>query len=355
MILDDLTAILALAAEHGASDIVITRGSPIALKLNGHWKQAGGDPLNSEQSQKLVYSGLTPSQIARLEKERELDWSFEFGGAARFRFRGNAFFQRGSVGAVLRLVPREVPQPAELGIPQAVEALAAEAQGLVLVVGPTGHGKTTTCAALIDSINRSRRVHVVTVEDPIEYVHRNRLSIIEQREVGDDTPSFASALRRVLRQAPDVIMVGEMRDLETISAALTAAETGHLVLATLHTNDAVKTIDRILDSYPTHQQSQVRAQLALALTAVVSQRLLPRADGRGRVLAYELLMNTTAVANLIREQKIYQIYAILETASRDGMVTMDSTLKRLVLEGKIKAADARGRMKNPGTLPAGAM
>jgi twitching motility protein PilT len=350
--LTDLTAILSLAAERGASDIVVTRGSPVALKLAGRWEPVGAAPLTAEGAKAIVYSGLSNDQIARLEKEWELDWSFELAKEARLRFRGNAFFQRGAVGAVLRLLPRDVPSPTDLGLPPALEARVHEPQGLILVTGPTGHGKTTTCAALVDAVNRTHRAHIVTIEDPIEYVHRNKSSIVEQREVGADTHSFAAALRRVLRQSPDVIMIGEMRDPETISAALTAAETGHLVLATLHTNDAAKAIDRIVDSYPPHQQGQIRSQLSLALSAIASQRLVPRADGKGRVLAMELLINTAAVANLIREGKIYHIYAVLETASKDGMITMDAALRRLVTEGRISLSDARLRMRNPGQLQA---
>ena len=376
----DMRQVLDLAVDHGASDVVITRGAPISYKINGRWAQVSAEPLNHEAAKALVYSILSSEQIARLEKSRELDFSFELDRSpspaaappaaaplptnavkvleapapppkqTRYRYRGNAFFQRGTPGAVLRLVSREVPTIEQLGLPTVFETFSLEPQGLVLVTGPTGHGKTTTLAAMIDTINRNRRCHVVTIEDPIEYVHKNKTSIIEQREVGDDTPTFPSALRHVLRQAPDVILIGEMRDQETFSAALTAAETGHLVLATVHTNDCVKTIDRIIDSYPPHQQSQVRAQLALTLTAIVSQRLIPTQDGKSRVVAVELLVNNTAVANLIREQKIYQIYNVIETSSKEGMMTMDASITKLYQAGKISLAEAKLRMKNPQLL-----
>jgi twitching motility protein PilT len=366
----DMRQVFDLAIEHAASDIVLTRGAAIAYKINGRWATVNADPLTHEAVKALVYSLLGNDQIARFERQRELDFSFEVeqkerdlsgGGESgrsdmppktppRYRYRGNAFFQRGSPGAVLRLIPKEIPSFEQLGLPPIFETFALEPQGLVLITGPTGHGKTTTCAAMIDTINRNRRCHIVTIEDPIEYVHRNKSSIIEQREVGEDTPSFATALRHVLRQAPDVILIGELRDQETFAAALTAAETGHLVLATLHTNDCVKTIDRIVDAFPPHQQSQVRAQLALTLTAIASQRLIPTQDNKGRVLAIELLVNNTAIANLIREQKIYQIYSVMETASKEGMMTMDASITKLYQAGKISLAEAKLRMKSPQTL-----
>ncbi len=366
----DLAEALGLAVVHGASDVIVTRGAPISYKVHGRLVHVNAEPLSAEQARDLVFAILARDQIGRLERDRELDFSFELrrptaqapgavldwagGGAGPpeppARFRASVFYQRASVAAVFRLIPRDVPTLAQLGLPPIVEEFALAPEGLFLVTGPTGVGKTTTLAAMVDTINRARPAHVITIEDPIEYVHRNRLAVIEQREVGDDTLSFAKALRHALRQAPDVITIGEMRDLETMSAALTAAETGHLVLATIHTIDVVKTIDRIIDTYPPHQQNQARTQLALALKGVLSQRLIPTADGRGRVLAVELLVNTTAVANLIREQKLHQLYSVIETSSREGMIAMDASLKRLQHEGRITAAEARARMRNPAPL-----
>jgi twitching motility protein PilT len=380
----DLRRILELAIEHGASDVVLTAGASIAYKIHGRWAQVNVDPLTGDEARALVDAVLGAERTARLDRERELDFSFEFemppreakpaaaaapplpeGAIAavgkgpepappaerrRYRYRGSAFFQRGAPGVVLRLVPREIPTLEQLGLPAAFETFALQPQGLFLVTGPTGHGKTTTLAAMVDAVNRNRRCHVVTIEDPIEYVHRSRLAVIEQREVGSDTPSFASALRHVLRQAPDVILIGEMRDQETFQAALTAAETGHMVLATLHTNDCVKTIDRIVDSFSPYQQNQVRAQLALALTAIVSQRLIPMQDGKGRVAALELLINNAAIGHLIREQKIYQIYSVIETSSKEGMLTMDASIVKLYQTGKISLAEAKLRLKNPALL-----
>ncbi len=361
----DLDAVLDVGIDQRASDIVFTRSSPVAFKINGKWAFTNAEPLAPEKVKTLIYSVLSPQQIARFERERELDFSFEVvrreppppeapAEAAPVmvghRFRGNLFQQRGTIGAALRLIPKEVPSIRALGLPAILETFALKPQGLFLVTGPTGHGKTTTLASMIDVINTNRRAHIVTVEDPVEYVHKNKMAIIEQREVFEDTLSFGAALRHVLRQAPDVIMVGEMRDPETISAALTAAETGHLVLATLHTNDAAKTIDRIIDSYPPYQQTQVRAQLALTLEAIVSPRLISTQDGRGRVVAVELLINTLPVQNLIREQKIYQIYSVMETSSKDGMIVLDASLRQLYFDRKISLAEAKARMRNPASL-----
>jgi twitching motility protein PilT len=260
------------------------------------------------------------------------------------------FFQRGTVAAAFRLVASKVPTLEELNLPPVVEEFALAPQGLVLVTGPTGHGKSTTQAAMIDVINKRRKAHVVTIEDPIEFLHTNKMSLIEQREVGDDTLTFAEALKHVLREAPDVILVGEMRDPESIACALTAAETGHLVIATVHTNDAVQAIDRLLDSFPPHQQGQVRSQMSLSLLGVLSQRLLPRKGGKGRVPAVEVLRNTAGVAHLIREMKTPQIYAILETHAKDGTRTLDGALKELYLRGFVEHEEARSRMRNPSLL-----
>jgi len=305
-------------------------------------------PMTADFVRMLVYGVLRDDQVARLEAELELDFSFTLDG--RHRFRGNAFFQRQTVGAVLRLIPDEIPEIEALNLPPVIEEFALSTQGLILVTGPAGHGKSTTQAAMIHRINKSRRSHIITVEDPVEFVHPNMHSVIEQREVGLDTRSFSEALRHVLREAPDVILVGEMRDGESIACALTAAETGHLVIATLHTNDCVQAIDRIVDPFPASQQGQIRSQLSMALLGVISQRLIPRTDGRGRVPAVEILRNSTGVAHLIRDGKTPQIYAIMETHAREGMRTMDAALKDLYLRGLITYDEAAGRMRNPTML-----
>lgn len=331
-----------------ASDILITAGAPIAFRLKDEIQQVKMAPLTPEQSQKLAYLMLTPTQIARFERDLELDFSITYDG--KHRFRGNVFRQRGAVGTSLRLVPTKLPSLEELRLPPIVKEICKRNVGLVLVTGATGHGKSTTQAAMLDLINSTRRCHIVTVEDPIEYLHRNKSSIVEQREVGEDTRSFAEALKHVLRQNPDVIQVGEMRDLESIAMALTAAETGHLVLSTLHTNDAVSAINRLIDIFPPHQQGQIRVQFSMVLLAVFSQQLLPLGDGSGLVLATEVLVNNSGIGNLIREGKVHQVYTIMETHSRDGMVTMDNAIKELYLAGDVSLETAKSRMKNPATL-----
>ncbi|MBI3097461.1 MAG: type IV pilus twitching motility protein PilT [Planctomycetes bacterium] len=336
------------AASNGASDILVTTGSPPAFRIHGELVFALGDSLTGEQTRALVYGILRDEQIARFEAQRELDFSITVEG--KHRFRGNAFWQRESIGASFRLIPNRIPSLNELGLPPVVEDFALQPQGLILVTGPTGHGKSTTQAAMLDVINMRRKAHIVTIEDPIEYLHTNKKSVITQREVGEDTLTFANALRHVLRQNPDVILVGEMRDLDSIAAALTAAETGHLVIATLHTNDCVQAIDRLLDVFPSHQQGQVRQQLALGLQAVFAQRLLPRVDQKGRAVAMEILVNNPAVGHLIRDQKSHQIYTIMETHAREGMATLDSVLKDLYLKGIIRYEVAADRMRNPSLL-----
>ena len=344
----DLTDFLRRALAAGASDVILSAGASPALRVQGQIVLQNRAPLTPEEVRHLVYGILRDDQVARLEADLELDFSFTLD--KRHRFRGNAFFQRRSVGAVLRLIPDTLPEIESLNLPPVVEEFALAPQGLVLVTGPAGHGKSTTQAAMIHRINRSRRAHIITVEDPVEFVHPNLHSVIEQREVGQDTKSFAEALRHVLREAPDVILVGEMRDPESIACALTAAETGHLVLATLHTNDCVQAIDRMVDPFPAAQQNQVRGQISMSLLGVISQRLLPRTDGRGRVPAVEVLRNTTAVAHLIREGRSPQIYAIMETHAKEGMRTMDAALKDLFLRGLISYDEAAGRMRNPTML-----
>jgi twitching motility protein PilT len=339
--------VLQRATEVNASDILITTGMPPILLIDDAMRRMGQAGLTEEETQSIVYSLLESEQIARFERERELDYSLTF---REHRFRGNAFWQRGAVATALRLIPRKIPEPAALGLPPVASELAERTQGLILITGPTGHGKSTTQASLIDHINRNHHRHIITIEDPIEFVHGNRKSIIEQRELGTDTLSFPDALKHALRQAPHVILVGEMRDIETMAAALTAAETGHLVFATLHTNDAVQSVDRIIDAFPPYQQNQIRVQLSASLLAVIGQRLLPSPDGKGRVLAYEVLRNTSAVANLIRDNKTAQIGAIIDTQGRVGMVSMDATIKRLYLEGRIEEGVARRNMRHPEIL-----
>jgi twitching motility protein PilT len=333
-----------LVFKEKASDLLISAGAPPILRINGHLYRSKTDPLTPEQTRKLITDMLSEEQLSHFEKHKELDFSLAVG--RKHRFRVNVYLQKQAVTAALRPIPSAIPTVAELGLPPGVAELAKEKQGLVLVTGPTGHGKTTTQAALIDTVNNERACHVITIEDPIEYVHAHKRSIVDQREVGSDTMGFATALKYVLRQDPDVILIGEMRDLETIKAALTAAETGHLVFATLHTNDAIQTVDRIIDVFPGHEQQQIRFQLSMALLAIVSQRLLPRADNAGRVLACEVLRNNSAIANLIREGKTHQVYSVVETSVRDGMQTMDRSLKQLYERGLITRDEALMNMRN---------
>ncbi|MDO4245264.1 MAG: type IV pilus twitching motility protein PilT [Deinococcus sp.] len=323
----DITDILRIAADKGASDIILAAGLPPQFKLSGVYDSQGFEPLVATDTRKLMYSMMNERQQRTFEEKRELDFSFALGDKARFRV--NAFMQRGNVGGVMRLIPTTVKTIAEMGLPQTVIDIAGAPRGLVLVTGPTGSGKSTTLASMIDHINQTKKVHILTIEDPIEFMHPNKASIINQREVGADTLSFNDALRAALRQAPDVILVGEMRDYETIKAAVTAAETGHLVMGTLHTNSAPESIDRIVDVFPEEQQEQIRVQLANNLVAVMTQQLLPRADGQGRVLAYEILIANPAVRALIREGKTFQITSVMQTGAREGMVTMDAYLAGL--------------------------
>jgi twitching motility protein PilT len=337
-----------LVVKEGASDLLISAGAPPVLRVNGLLLRTKGDSLTPEASKKLIYEVLSKEQKAHFEKEKELD--FSLAPTRKHRFRVNVYYQKEAVTAAFRPIPSEIPKWDTLGLPDYVEELARAKQGLVLVTGPTGHGKTTTQAAIIDLINETRACHVVTVEDPIEYVHEHKNSIVDQREVGGDTHSFLSALKYVLRQDPDVIQIGEMRDLETIQAALTSAETGHLVFATLHTNDAIQTVDRIVDVFPAGAQQQIRFQLSMTLLAVISQRLLPRDDEDGRVMAFELLKNNTAIANLIREAKTHQVLSALETGRKEGMITMDRSIQELYTKGYISFEEAQGNMRNPQSL-----
>ncbi len=328
--------------EVGGSDLHLAAGAPPQIRLNGELSAVEGyERLQAPALRELVYAILTSRQREQLEENLELDLSHPLPGKGRFRV--NVFFQRGAVGAVLRAIPNRTPTLDELGMPAVVRELTEAPRGLVLVTGTTGSGKSTTLAAMIDEINSRRRMHIITVEDPIEFIHSHKLSVVNQREVGGDTLSFASALRHALRQDPDVILVGEMRDLETISIALTAAETGHLVLATLHTQDAPGSIERIIDVFPPHQQQQVRVQLASAIQGVVAQQLLPTVDGRSRVPAVEVMIATPAVRNLIREGKVHQIRNAMQAGGRHGMQTMDHALTQLVRSGKVDLATASQR------------
>src|SRR3984957_19126594 len=329
--------LLGLAGQRGASDIVLVAGSAVALRVKGSLTPAAGKPLSSEDIRGLLLPLLTARQAEELEGNKSLDFCFARGQIGRFR--ANFHYQRGTLAASIRLLPAQTPSLESLHLPAALAQLAERRQGLVLLTGPTGCGKTSTLAALLDLINARRRDHIITIEDPVEYQHANRSSIVEQIEVGHDTPSFASAVRSVLRQDPDVILVGEMRDSETMSAALTAAETGHLVLSSLHTNDTSQTISRILDIFPAGHQSQIRQQLSLALLAIVTQQLVSAADNANRYPAVEILMATNAVRNLIRTAQDHQIRSHISTGRSEGMMTMEQSLADLVSAGRI-ARDA---------------
>ncbi|MGI9860045.1 type IV pilus twitching motility protein PilT [Moorella naiadis] len=329
----DIKTILAAAAAAGASDVHLAVGLPPVFRVNGELQvQHQWEPLDGGIAESLVRP-MVGERWEIFQEQGEIDLAYSLPGVGRFRV--NVFHQRGSTGAAIRLIPRVIPDLNSLGLPPVVGELAERRHGLVLVTGPTGSGKSTTLAALVDKINRERRCHIITLEDPIEYLHQHRLSIVNQREVGSDTHSFARALRAALRQDPDVILVGEMRDLETIATAITAAETGHLVLATLHTSSAIQSIDRIIDVFPPHQQGQIRIQLADTLEGVITQQLLPRVDRVGRVAAVESLIATPAVRNLIREGKTHQLVSSLQTGARYGMQTMDAALRQLVERGVI--------------------
>ncbi|MGB9887035.1 MAG: type IV pilus twitching motility protein PilT [Moorellales bacterium] len=335
----DLDAVLREAVELGASDVHITVGLPPVFRIHGQLRRQDHLPVVTPLVAEQVLRSLVPEELyQRFQKTGDLDFAYSLAGVGRFRV--NAFKQRGSVGLAMRLINTRIPTLEELGLPAVVAELARRPKGLVLVTGPTGSGKSTTLAAMIGLINRERACHIVTLEDPIEYVHRHGKSVINQREVGSDTLSFGQGLRAALREDPDVIMVGEMRDLETISTAITAAETGHLVLASLHTASAAQTVDRIIDVFPPHQQSQIRVQLADTLEGIVAQQLLARADRPGRVVAVEVLVATPAVRNLIREGKSHQLLSVMQTGARYGMCTMEASVRELVRQGKVTAEEA---------------
>jgi twitching motility protein PilT len=341
----DIVDLLKLSVEREASDLVITVALPPMVKIDGEFHPTEYEPLTPQDTRKLMYALMDEKQQRQFEESKELDFSFSLPGSGRFRV--NVFFQRGSVGGVLRVVPTVIKSFDELGLPKNIGELALSPRGLLLVTGPTGSGKSTTLAAMLDYINENRRAHIVTIEDPIEFFHKHKMSIINQREVGTDTQGFHEALRSVLRQAPDVILVGEMRDYDTISAAITAAETGHLVMGTLHTNSAPETIDRIIDVFPQNQQEQVRVQLSNNLVAVLTQQLLPKAFGDGRVLAYELMVATPAVRALIREGKSHQLTSVIQTGGQFGMITMDAHLADLYRRKVLSYETALSRAVDP--------
>jgi twitching motility protein PilT len=326
-----------------ASDLHLTVGSPPVARVDGKLVRMAYDPLNPEMTKKLAYSIMNEKQRLKFENSSELDLSFGIENMSRFRC--NVFVQRGNVAVALRQIPYKVKTFEELGLPKVISEFAKLPRGLVLVTGPTGSGKSTTLAAIIDKVNRERQCHIITVEDPIEYLHRHQTSIVNQREVHSDTQSFASALKYALREDPDVVLIGEMRDLETIDAALNIAETGHLVFATLHTNSAAESINRIVDAFPTNQQEQVRVSLSFSLQAVVSQCLIPRMGG-GRVLALEILTVTPAIRALIRDDKVHQIYSMIQSGQKYGMKTMNQSLAEHYNNGRVTIGDAMGYSSN---------
>lgn len=329
----DIKTLLTTTVENKASDLHITVDIPPVFRVNGKLERIGENTLLAKDTEKLVKEVLNEEQFHDLNKKGELDTSYSLAGLGRFRV--NVFKQRGAYGMVLRVVGLRIPTMEELGLPPVLKDLARKKRGLVLVTGPTGSGKSTTLAAMIDLINKERQCHILTLEDPIEYLHKHNKSIVNQREIGSDSANFANGLRAALRQDPDVILVGEMRDLETISIAITAAETGHLVLSTLHTLGSAKTIDRVIDVFPPHQQQQIRIQMASVLEGIVSQQLLPTTNGNGRVGAFEVMTTTSAIRNLIREGKTHQIQTSVQTGMKFGMQTMDHALVELFKRGII--------------------
>ncbi|MGH7262313.1 MAG: type IV pilus twitching motility protein PilT [Candidatus Rokuibacteriota bacterium] len=341
--------LLTILIERGGSDLHITTGTYPQIRLHGRLVPLTEfEVLTPQDTQRLAYSVLNEAQKQKFEEDNELDLSFGIQGLARFRC--NVFRQRGAAAAAIRVIPFKIRSFEDLGLPSVVAQLAERPKGLVLVTGPTGSGKSTTLAAMLDKINNERSEHIVTIEDPIEFVHQHKKCMVNQREVTADTHSFTNALKYVLRQDPDVVLIGEMRDLETIAAALTIAETGHLTLATLHTNSCAQTMNRIIDVFPPHQQPQVRSQLSLVLEGVLSQTLIPRADGRGRVMGLEIMINTPAIRNLIREEKIHQIYSAMQAGTKFGMQTMNQSLATLVQRGLIGRDEALNRSTLPDEL-----
>ncbi|MDD2679486.1 MAG: type IV pilus twitching motility protein PilT [Candidatus Omnitrophica bacterium] len=321
-----------------SSDLHFQADSPPIFRVNGELSFSDLTPLSSKDIEKYIFSIMTKEQKEAFERDHHFDFSYSVPGIARFRV--NVYQQRGCIGAVMRCIPFEIPTLEELALPPIIKELATKPNGLILVTGPTGSGKSTTLAAIIGYINNNIKGHIITIEDPLEFVHQNKLCEINQREVGLDTASFATALRDTLREDPNVILVGEMRDLETISNAITAAETGHLVFATLHTNDATQTVDRMIDVFPSHQQPQIRTQLASSLRAVIAQKLLRKKDGSGRIAAFEIMVANSAIKHLIKEGNTHQIYSSIQTGRQEGMQTLEQSLKNLYQAGLISAEEA---------------
>lgn len=334
-----IETLLEEVVKQDSSDLHLTVGVPPTLRIDGALKPMELPALKEAEVEKLVMSILNETQKDILAKDKEVDFSFAFGDVARFR--ANAYHQKGNLGLALRLIPVKIRTIDELGLPNVIDKFTELPRGLVLCTGPTGSGKSTTLAAMVDKINSEKAMHIITIEDPIEYTHNHKKSIVDQREVHYDTRSFAAALRSALREDPDVVLIGEMRDLETIASAITIAETGHLVLATLHTNNAAQSMDRIIDVFPPYQQQQIRVQLSNILQGVISQRLIPEIGG-GRVAAAEILVSTPAVRNIVREGKTHQLDAVIQTGADQGMITMDKALANLVKQGRISADEARG-------------
>jgi len=343
-----LQQLLQLVVEKKATDLHLTVNLPPQLRINGELVLTDLPILTGEEIQKLAYSILSENQIKRFEQEKELDTSYGVSGLGRFRV--NLYYQRGSIACAIRFIPYEIPSLESLGLPEIVKKFASYRAGLILVTGAVGSGKSTTLAGMIEYINSFRRCHIITIEDPIEYLHKHRMATIDQREVGRDTLSFSHALKYVFRQDPDVVMIGEMRDLETMRTALTLAETGHLILATLHTMDATHAITRIIDVFPPYQQEQIRVQLSLVLIGVIVQQLIPRLDGKGRVLATEIMKVTPAISNLIRENQLQQIYSLIQTGKSEGMMTMNQSLLELYKKKLISMEEALRRSPNPKEL-----
>ena len=344
-----LNQLLKSMVEQGGTDLHVTTNSPPQIRIDGVLKPLNQPPLTPSETKQLAYSILTDNQKHRLEEDLEIDFSFGIKGLARFR--ANVFHQRGAIGAAFRRIPYEIRGFRELGLPAITETMSEKPRGLILVTGPTGSGKSTTLAAMIDKVNRERHEHIVTIEDPVEYLHGHKKCIVNQRELKADTHNFANALRSVLRQDPDVVLVGEMRDYETVESALRIAETGHLTFATLHTNSAAQTINRIIDIFPAHQQSQVRVQLSFVLEGILCQSLLPRAGGKGRALAVEILVPNSAIRNLIREDKIHQIYGMMQAGqAKHGMQTFNQSLASLYFKRQITLQTALARSSYPDEL-----
>ncbi len=345
----NLHQLLKELVERNGSDLHITTNSPPQLRIDGDLTPTNLPPMSPVETKQLCYSVLTEAQKHKFEEENELDLSFGVKGLSRFR--GNIFIQRGAVAGVFRVIPYKILTFEELGLPPVIKELCEKSRGLILVTGPTGSGKSTTLASMIDKINTEQHKHIITVEDPIEYLHPHKGCLVNQREVGADTKSFKDALKFILRQDPDVILVGELRDLETIEAALTLAETGHLCLATLHTNSCVQTINRIIDVFPPYQQTQVRTQLSFVLEGVMSQMLIPKMGGSGRALALEVMVPNPAIRNLIREDKVHQIYSQMQVGQdKYGMLTMNQCLYTLYTRRQITLEDAMGRSSDPEEL-----